>query len=148
MRGINTLIYFLFYNYRYRWPSYFSPKAFSHVSLLIQGKQGWYSFNPTDAMGEIREYAWKDSDRVLKTLTKVPTLSHIVGLVLTSIKKPPKLYFPIMLPTACHNLVKYVSGVDLGWAFNPYFLYRQLLKYDQKRNYEIVRKWSLIDGWK
>ncbi|MDQ8039629.1 MAG: hypothetical protein REH83_04410 [Rickettsiella sp.] len=38
-------------------------------------------------------------------------------------------------------MCRYFSGVDVGWTFNPKHLYKELLKYKDQRNYELLAHW-------
>ena len=47
---------------------------------------------------------------------------------------------------SCNEVCRYASGVDIGWTFNPTSLYNKLLKYDKKRNFEVLSAWRRQHG--
>lgn len=42
---------------------------------------------------------------------------------------------------SCNELSRYVTGVDVGFSFNPAHLYNLLIRYDNKRNFKILEAW-------
>lgn len=42
---------------------------------------------------------------------------------------------------SCNEFCRFVSGMDIGFTWDPYSLYKKMLRYDHKRNYEVISAW-------
>lgn len=79
---------------------------------------------------------------LIKLLPKNDKVSAIVNIEIHFRKK--FLWFPWWART-CNEVCRYGSGIDIGFTFNPRHLYSKLLKYNGKRNYEIISQWRRSD---
>lgn len=55
-------------------------------------------------------------------------------------------WVPPLIIKSCNEIMRYASGVDIGFTFNPKHLYNKLLNYNGKRNYKIIDSWSRSNG--
>lgn len=79
-----------------------------------------------------------DVNRNLNAVKKLPVLSAFIAVMINKKKKVKE--WPFKWYT-CNEVCRYFSGVDIGWTFNPRHLFKKLLKYKAKRNYELLAHW-------
>ena len=136
--------YLLFYSKSSSWWSIFSPKNFKHCALLIKGKNNWYILEPTWRSISIVEAAESSTDYITRftKLYKKVHLTHIVGL---SVDKMHDRFWnvPALVPASCANYCNYIMGLDIGFIFNPYFLWKKIKKLKGKSNFKVFYEWSI-----
>lgn len=128
-----------------RW-SMFSPKNFKHCSVIACTDKEWLVIDP--AFHQLEIAIRRSSKNLLPGLIKTATqtgLTNIIGL--HTIKDCPKklIYLPFQAPFMCQTAAKLLTGVDIGWVFNPAHLYHKLKKFDGKKNYIIDYQWSIYN---
>lgn len=74
----------------------------------------------------------------LNAIKKLPSLSAFIAVLVKEKKKIKE--WPIKWYT-CNEVCRYFSGIDIGWTFNPKFLFKKLMKFKDKRNYELLSVW-------
>lgn len=82
-----------------------------------------------------------DLNKSLHALKKLPLLSAFIAVL---IKKPKKVKEFFLKGYTCNEVCRYFSGIDIGWTFNPKHLYKKLLKYKHKTNYELLAHWRRL----
>ncbi|WP_218814592.1 hypothetical protein [Rickettsiella endosymbiont of Dermanyssus gallinae] len=130
---------FLFYNRGIGKYNLFSfSQELVHSALLCYQGDHCILFEIAPAGFIYRILKSKDVNRNLESIKKLPMLT---AFIVTFIKEPKKVKeFPIKWYT-CNEVCRYFSGIDIGWTFNPRHLYRKLLKYKDKSNYELLAHW-------
>ncbi len=79
-----------------------------------------------------------DVNKNLNAIKKLPMLSAFIAVLVKEKKKIKE--WPIKWYT-CNEVCRYFSGIDIGWTFNPKFLFKKLMKFKDKRNYELLSVW-------
>ncbi|MBX4189675.1 hypothetical protein KW791_00035 [Candidatus Parcubacteria bacterium] len=68
-------------------------------------------------------------------------IKELIAMVTVWIDKRARFPWKPWWVRSCNEFDRYVSGIDVGFTFNPRHLYAKLLKYDKVRNYEILQQW-------
>jgi hypothetical protein len=86
-------------------------------------------------------YRILNNSDVNKNLNAIKKLSMLSAFIAVWVKEKKKVReWPIKWYT-CNEVCRYFSGVDIGWTFNPKHLLKRLIKYKNKRNYELLSYW-------
>ncbi len=80
---------------------------------------------------------------LLRHLRAIENVSAIVKIELGYRNK--SAWSPLWIKS-CNELYRSISGIDIGFTFNPKHLYTKLMKYDGKRNYIITQFWRRSHG--
>jgi hypothetical protein len=131
---------FLFYNTGIGKYSRFSfSKELVHSALLCYEGDQCILFEIAPAGFAYRILRSNDVNKNLEAIKKLPCLSAFIAVMISKKKKikewPFKWY-------TCNEVCRYFSGIDIGWTFNPKHLFNKILKYKNKRNYELLAYWS------
>lgn len=121
---------------------YTREKRFLRCELYIRRIGIWYHYRfGTDGLlfwpfgqssADVYDKAQSDDNT-----TEVIFLQHIRHVLPT--------WKPLMIPT-CNEFTRLITGVDIGFTFNPIHLFKKLLKYDSIRNYHIVDRGNHYNG--
>lgn len=132
------LAIFLFYNTGYGMQKIFTTKGLCHCNVICyDGSQ--YTLFATDWHGI--HYRSISATNTLKLLHKLQAIPSLEGLLCAHVHEPHQLAWSPLALRSCNELCRYVTGVHVGVTFNPTHLAKKLLKYDNKRNYEIIHQW-------
>lgn len=138
------IAYFLFYNIATGANATLAfSKEFRHCNVVIYDGDIWTNieFDHTGIL--LRTLKVKESEAFIRNLKRLPILT---AMIIVEIKDRMKeAWFPLWM-RSCNELDRYITGVDIGYTFNPVHLYRKLLKYNSRRNYEILHAWRRQDG--
>lgn len=75
-------------------------------------------------------------------------LKHIeplIAFIVVDIRERANISWKPFLVRSCNEIDRYISGVDVGFTFNPKHLYNKLIKYNRS-NYDILHTWRRNDG--
>ena len=61
-------------------------------------------------------------------------------MIVIDIEEKAEIAWKPFIVRSCNEIDRYISGVDVGFTFNPKHLYNKLLKYDDS-NYQILYEW-------
>lgn len=67
-------------------------------------------------------------------------ISCLTALVVVNVFEKTAIPWKPCWVRSCNELDRYISGVDIGFTFNPKHLYNKLIKY-HRTNYEILYEW-------
>jgi len=67
-------------------------------------------------------------------------ISSLIALVVVDVSERAKHIWKPYIVRSCNELDRYISGIDIGFTFNPKQLYNKLLK-NQGSNYDILYHW-------
>ena len=130
---------FLFYNKgigKYRLFSF--SKTLIHCALLCYDGDHCILFEIAPFGFIYRILKFNHVNRNLDAIKKLPCLSAFIAVFVKEKKKirewPFKWY-------TCNEVCRYFSGVAIAWTFNSRHLFYKLLKYKNKRNYELLAQW-------
>lgn len=83
-----------------------------------------------------------DGGKLIKNLKVIKELTAMIAVDIENRAEYP--WLPLWV-RSCNELCRYVSGVGLGFCFNPVIFYKKLLRYGDSRNYEILAHWRRKD---
>ena len=114
-------------------------KEFKHCNLIVYDGLH-YMGGELDYAG-IRNKIFEDifgCDQLADYLKSNPKVSSFIFM-----KVKEKTIFPWrpFIIRSCNEITRYMASLDIGFTFNPVHLYKKLLKWDHKRNYEILLHW-------
>lgn len=118
-------------------------EEFKHCNIVTFDGRDWImlDFDRTGILS--RTIKCKGGEAFLKTL---PVIKDVTAIISVSVKNRFKsAWFPWWV-RSCNEICRYASGVDIGFTFNPVHLYRKLLKYRGRRNYEVLYAWRRKHG--
>ena len=141
------LAIFVFHNRtRHRFMNLFTfSRDFKHVDVYIYNVQFnmWIGFRTgrdgiTYSLSNI-----EDSSKLINKLSEIKEINHIIGVQIRYRAYFP--WIPLTIPM-CNEFARMITGINVGFTWNPCNLYNKLLKYDGKRNYDIFFTWRREDG--
>lgn len=116
---------------------------FKHCNIVTFDGKYWIA-TEFDSTGIITRVIDVDnSESFMRGLKHIDSLVALVVVDITERKR--HAWFPWWV-RSCNELDRYISGVDIGFTFNPIHLFKKLLKYGGKRNYEILYAWRRSYG--
>lgn len=139
--GSGMIACFLFRDYSNDpWRIFSCSCKYKHVDLLLQVDDACIAFL-------IRKEGIKIK-RINKAIhliaDKLYGCKDIKAMILAEIHDAKiKTCFPLI--SSCNELARRLSGIDVGFTLNPNNLYKAILKYDRKRNYQICE--SRVKIW-
>lgn len=135
---------FLFYNISTGIQSKLAfSKIFRHCNIITYDGEQWINFE-LDSLG-----VHACSIKVTKPEALIRGLKHIKELTAMITVETTKDFRHGWLPwwvRSCNEFDRYVSGVDIGFTFNPRHLFSKLIRYNMKRNYTILQVWRRDNG--
>lgn len=134
---------FLFYNKTNGFQSIFSTKGIKHCNIICYDGQDFIMFALEEHGIGFRRIKAKSTLKIMRNIKVIETL---IGMIVVNVDEPKKIPWKPFWVRSCNELCRYVSGVDIGFTFNPTHLINKLLKYNNKRNYQILSSWSRDNG--
>ena len=130
---------FLFYNQGIGKYGRFSfSEELVHCALLCYEGDQCILFEIAPSGFAYRILRSNDVNKNLEAIKKLPALSAFIAVIIKKKKKVKE--WPFKWYT-CNEVCRYFSGVDIGWTFNPKHLFKKLIKFKDKRNYELLACW-------
>lgn len=118
-------------------------KEFKHCNTITFDGRDWIMFEFDRTGFVMRRINCISGHKLIKSLRIVKGVTAIVtvqvGIRSQAIWKP-------WLIRSCNEFARYAAGVDIGWTFNPYSLFKKLIKYNGTTNYKILSAWRRQDG--
>lgn len=134
----------LFYNHStgiQRWLSF--SEEFSHCNIITYDGADWINIE-CDSTGILTRCLEVPSLKAL--LRGLKTIKTLTAYIVVDINKRKHMSWKPMWVRSCNELDRYISGVDVGFTINPVHLYKKLIRYDCRRNYEILTHWRRSNG--
>jgi hypothetical protein len=143
---LSSINIFIFYNNSDVAPIWLVGNEFKHCGVIVYDGN-FYSIVEFNSYGIHLMSAFSESGFSVKWLDDLmKTNECISAYVICAVNKRIKnRWFPLWVKS-CNEISREVTNVDIGFTFNPIHLYKKLLKYNGKRNYEILRAWRRNDG--
>jgi hypothetical protein len=114
-----------------------------HCNVVTFDGNHWIAMDFTKEGLITRCVKVKDSIKFIHHLKSIPEATAILSV---NINERHKVMWKPWLVRSCNEICRYATGVDTGWTFNPRHLYSKLIKYDSRRNYQILTHWRRDDG--
>lgn len=138
------IAYFLFFNVatgKQAWMGF--SQEFCHCNVIVYDGSHWinYDFDKYGIHGRVLDVpsGWQ----LIRGLKIIKSLS---AMVCVEISQRKAISWKPWWVRSCNELDRYLTGVDVGFTFNPRHLYSKLLRYGGRRNYEILYAWRR-KGW-
>lgn len=120
-------------------PLLYTTKDIKHCNVICFDGRDYVIFECQKMGIGFRKINSRSTLSLMRNIRRIKSLTHMYAV---HIKEPHELkWFPFWI-RSCNELCRFVSGIDLGLTLNPTHLIKKLLKYNNKRNYEILYQWS------
>jgi hypothetical protein len=113
-------------------------KQFKHCNIITFDGRDWIALDFDRTGLVMRKIYCKDGAQLLRNIRVIQSITAIVSV---DIAQKKRFMWSPWWVRSCNEVCRYTAGVDIGWSFNPIHLYKKLLKYRHKRNYEILSHW-------
>jgi hypothetical protein len=118
-------------------------REFKHCNIITFDGRDWIMLD-FDRSGLItRKINCKNGQQLIRNIRVIQSISAIISVAL---KERKKVMWKPFWGRSCNEICRYAAGIDIGLTFNPRHLYSKLLKYSNKRNYEILSVWRRKNG--
>ncbi len=115
----------------------FSDK-FKHVNLVSYDGDCWIATEFDSTGFHFRRLDVSQGTSLIRGLKYIDTLT---ALIVVDVKEKANIIWKPYLVRSCNEIDRYISGVDVGFTFNPKHLYNKLFKHNGS-NYDIVYAWG------
>lgn len=110
---------------------------FKHCNIITFDGDTWLAIE-FDRQGihckQVNVYTGSSLIRGLKYI------DNLSAMIVADVYEKASVAWKPYLVRSCNELDRYISGVDIGFTFNPKHLYNKLLKYNGT-NYDILCHW-------
>ena len=118
-------------------------KEFKHCNVITFDGQDWIMLD-FDRTGLLtRKIYCKDGRQLIKSL---PVCKDISATISVNIDQRQKVAWKPFWVRSCNEISRYATGVAIGFTFNPLHLYKKLLKFNGRRNYQLLSHWRRSYG--
>jgi hypothetical protein len=130
---------FLFYNHSTGIQAKLAfSKEFRHCNIITFDGEAWVNVE-FDSCGLITRVLNVPSGNSL--IRGLKSIKMLTAMVVVDIANRKKVCWKPFWVRSCNEIDRYASGIDVGLTLNPRHLYNKLLRYNGKRNYEIIHAW-------
>lgn len=112
--------------------------TYRHCNIITFDGYNWVSYELDSYGVHTRVLEVKDGWKLIRGLKHIQPL---ISMVTVWVEKRARFRWSPWWVRSCNEYDRYISAVDIGFTFNPTHLFTKLLKYDKKRNYEILHLW-------
>lgn len=112
-------------------------KTFKHCNIITYDGIAWIC-TEIDLHGIHPRYI--DAHSGVALIRGLKIIKTLVALVVVDVDERFKSCWKPFIVRSCNEFDRYISGVDIGFTFNPKHLYNKLL--DKHTNYDILYTWS------
>jgi hypothetical protein len=113
-------------------------KTFKHCNIITYDGDYWVNYELDSYGVHTRVLEVKEGVALIRGLK---IIKELVAMVVVWIDKRARFGWKPWWVRSCNEYNRYVGAVDIGFTFNPRHLFSKLLKYDKKRNFEILQLW-------
>lgn len=118
-------------------------RHFKHVDVYIFDGSQWTGFRmASDGI----TYAVSGFENGRDLLIEAKKLEHVEAILGVDLAERAHFGWSGLTIPMCNELCRALTGIDVGFTWSPRHLYNKLLKYDQKRNFEIFYRWRRDNG--
>lgn len=130
---------FLFYNKAYGLQRHFAMGSeLKHCDLICYDGKAWVLFQFSNKGLEFETLRVTNVQSLLKNL---PLIKELAELIVVDVERKKAFPWRPLWVRSCNELCRYLAGVDIGFTLNPRQLYKKLLKYNGKRNFQVIYAW-------
>lgn len=131
---------FLFYNNRcIGKPIKYTTNGIDHCGIITFDGKDYISTEMTKYGTDIRVLRVTNHFRFLKLLINLKSIDYLVAVKIKEIQEVK--WLPLKI-NSCNEMCREISGINVGFTFNPSHLLKKLLRYNNISNYEIQDIWS------
>lgn len=135
---------FLFYNVSNGIQSFLAfDQNLKHCDTIIYDGKDWILLAMDTTGLNMRRIKCPSGVQLLQRLPLMPELS---GLISVHVESRHKVLWKPLWTRSCNEVCRYTAGIDIGFTFNPRHLWSKILKYNGKRNYQVLSAWRREDG--
>lgn len=133
------IAFFLFYNKARGIQRAFSfGSIYQHCDVICYDGKTWLLFQFSSKGIEFQSIRVTTVSRMLEHLPLIPELVSIIGVDVDRENCFPWRPFWVR---SCNELCRYLTGVEIGFTLNPRHLFKKLVKYNGKRNFQVIYAW-------
>lgn len=133
------IAFFLFYNKANGKQRVFAyGSTLKHCDIICFDGKTWLGFQFSNKGIDFASIKVTKVDRLLKHLPIIPELVAIIGV---DVERKTCFPWKPFWVRSCNELCRYLAGVNIGFTLNPRHLLKKLLKYDRKRNFQVIYAW-------
>lgn len=135
---VQMICYFCFYNISSGIQANLAfSKKFKHCNLITYDGKTWV-VTEFDIQGiHMREIEVRSGSSLIRGIKYIDSL---IAIIVVQVYEKAKIKWKPYIVRSCNELDRYISGVDIGFTFNPKHLYNKLLKHNGNR-YEVLYHW-------
>jgi hypothetical protein len=112
-------------------------KVFRHCNIITFDGDNWLALE-FDLQGfHSRRINVYSSSSLLRGLKFISSLQALIAV---DIEEKAEICWKPFIVRSCNEIDRYISGVDVGFTFNPKHLYNKLIK-NSGSNYQILYEW-------
>ncbi len=112
--------------------------TFKHCTLLMYDGETWI-FSEMTTTGFLNR-TFRGVPEATRLLRRLRIIKEVTCTITCDIPvRKRRMWLPFLVRT-CNEHIRYTSGIDIGWSFNPWHLHRKLLQ-NKRKNYEILDYW-------
>lgn len=139
-RLLKRNVYFVFCrNSQSRW-SWIARKGWRHVYMYVSDGQGLYRYSPNGINLVVESIVLPSNISLKEYLKRVSDLAGVTAVVGVEVEQSRALNDAqpfVQMGLTCSELCRIGSGVQVGRVWTPRMLYKRLMKYSYKRNFEV-----------
>ena len=142
--AISCITIFIFYDMAQGAQSKLSfSDEFRHCNSITFDGKDWIMLEFDRTGFVMRKINCSSASKLIKSLRIV---KEITAIVTVAVGRRKRVWWKPWLIRSCNEFARYAAGVDIGWTFNPYSLFKKLIKYNGTTNYKILSAWRRQDG--
>ncbi len=130
---------YLFYDKGHGKQILYTSNGIEHCNVICFDGRDYVLFEAQPHGIGFRSIKAKDNVSLIRNIKRIESIIEIICVHITEKKKIK--WFPFWI-RSCNEICRFFTGIDLGLTLNPTHLIKKLLKYNNKRNYEILYQWS------
>ena len=132
------IAFFCFYDYSTGIQSKLAfSKTFKHCNIITFDGTCYLAFELSSVGIETRKIKTNGSVQLIRGLKYIDSLTAIV---VVNVDRKASIRWKPYVVRSCNELNRYISGVDIGFTFNPKHLYNKLFS-NNNNGYEILYAW-------
>lgn len=112
-------------------------KQFKHCNLITYDGSVWMAHEFDKEGFHFRTLNVFSSSSLLRGLRIIDSLTALIGV---EVKEKASIRWKPYLVRSCNEIDRYISGIDIGFTFNPKHLYNKLL-YSNSAKFDVLYDW-------